>query len=267
MLDTPFGVLPPSGRIKYEKAQLQAVVGEIRFISDRSELTAADTADGLDRFGPFGFDQLEPIEQRQLAVTFSDEDDALPEVTTIARGWQYSSSDKSRVITLMPSSVSLQLTTYQRWSQDFAPPLRALVTAAAEICGAAVLQRAGLRYINRLDVDDGWESVVRASIAGVLTDSVLGSKVAAAHQQFELVLEPNIGAVVRHGPLATPHGLAGYLVDLDVFDARVRRFDLDGVNGTMQRLNRTSVSLFNYVLSDEQVERLGAVNLDEGSAE
>lgn len=189
------------------------------------------------------------------------------DVATTARGWQFVAPDRTCVFTLFPNVGSVQiLAGYDRWSTSLRPHLTALLEIMRDMDNSPLVQRVGLRYLNRLGpAPDGhdWLKVVDGSIAGVLTHPVLGGSVRSAHQQFELVLESAVGAVVRHGPLAATDAAGGYLIDLDVFDAASTALDPPTVVHRAQRLNRTAFALFTQMLTKGQYEHMGPEKLDE----
>jgi uncharacterized protein (TIGR04255 family) len=263
--DVPFGDLPSRERVRLTDARIEAAVAEVRFVGRNGDINTEAATEALARFTPFGALNMEVAEQREVAFVVGPSGSAKSDVDTTARGWQFLSPDRRRVFTLLPTVASVQVLSYERWSESLRPLLSALLDVIGDVCDAHLVQRIGLRYINRLPAPPqqrGWLAVVDPGVAGVLAHAVLGPVVRSAHQQFELELEKGVGAVVRHGPLAGPAAPEGYLIDIDVFDSVASPFDTSAVLARAHRLNRTAFSLFTQLLTQEQIERMGPVQLE-----
>ena len=89
------------------------------------------------------------------------------------------SNDRRTVVTLLPSMVVVQTAAYARYSTSLGDPLRVALRTFAEATGASVVQRLGLRYINRLQDAAAsspafWRDHVRPAFAGPLVGETGG---------------------------------------------------------------------------------------------
>jgi len=137
-------------------------------------------------------------------------------------GWILATADRRSSITLLPAMVVVQTSNYERFSTSLGQPLMDALRLFAEETGASMIQRIGLRYINRLQ--DRW----RLRLCSGTTTSVPRSPAAARHsrplveglhQQVQLRLAPTAAARVQSGVFREQGGEERYsfLVDLDVF--------------------------------------------------
>lgn len=256
--DRPFGPFESAGSKRFKNASIEAVIVEVRYSAGRAELTDVDAVTMLEEFARYGAIRMEPSQQNQIQFMINPSAGVAESTqSVVARGWQFSNDDRSCVFNVTSQAASVQLSHYERWSVSLLPRLSTLLDVVNTVCAARVIERTGIRYINRFPaLSDGgpWTDVVAISAAGPLSDPILGALVTSAQQQFELLLEPGIGAVVRHGPL--PGTGFGYLMDIDVYDIAARELIPETVLGRIQRLNRTAFALFCQLISSMQLEEM-----------
>jgi uncharacterized protein (TIGR04255 family) len=262
-IDAPYGDVPTARHERFERASLAAVVAEAQMLAACDEVTIDQARQMFDNLADFGVVQMEPAEYREFTMQLTG-DMTSPNVTTLAQGWRFATANGSTIFTVLPSSVSVQVTEYERWSTGLKPQFERVLKLAADVCLAQMVRRVGLRYLNRFEHKSGeeWSDLVHPSIAGVLSHHVIGGHVTTALQQFELHLEDLVGAVVRCGPMvAEDANQSGYVIDLDVFNGTTAAFEPAATMAVAQRLNRTAKALFSQLISDEQYERMGPVGL------
>jgi uncharacterized protein (TIGR04255 family) len=266
--ELPFGDLPPARSVLLTENRIEAAVVEIRFVDTGAEISPDAAASMLALLSErTGVTRLETAEQRELSMTFSA-GQPQPSVDVTSRGWRFASPDETLLITVMPTVAMVQVRGYERWSTSLRPQLEAMLAAIDLFSSSAIVQRLGLRYINRLTGTPGepasaWAARIAPAFRGALDEPVLGGLLRGAHQQLELELEPDVGALIRHGLVPNPaDNEVGYLVDVDVFDTASRAFDADRVVGRVQRLNRTALRLFMRMLTDEQIDDMDPVAID-----
>ena len=261
-IDQPFGPFVSTGATRFRHASIEVAVVEVRLASGEGEFDEDAAAKMLGAFQVHGASRMEASIQRQVqfminpAIGATQTQDAV-----LARGWQFSTEDRTCVFTVTPQAASVQVTNYERWRDSLKPQLETLLDVARSICGARVVERIGVRYINRLSApppDGTWTDVVAPALVGILSDPQLGSLIRNAHQQVELVLEPGIGVMLRHGPMFDGAG-TGYLMDIDVHDSSARELLPEIVLARTQRLNRTAFSLFRALLSPKMLEEMDSI--------
>lgn len=248
----PLGGLPPADRTLLVSAPLEVAIIEIRFTAEPSDISSSDAMrirDVLSHASSLSFPRVEQALQQQMQVEFGPE--ASAQVRVQSRGWQFTSSSGRTQVTLMPQSLILQTSDYERWSTSIKAPLEALLVAVEKLLAPVLVQRTGLRYIDRFvdaacqSVAD-WEGKIDDTLLGPVRHPVLGMKIRAAQQQVELAIDDNHGALVRHGPVldeATSRS-TNYLLDIDVFNTSTYAFEVQTVTDQAERLNRTALSLF-----------------------
>ena len=179
-----------------------------------------------------------------------------------AKGWQISSADGHHSATVFPASVIWQVGMYKRWGLSMRAPLEVLLSAIATDLSPSLVQRIGLRYVNRF-VDPAckalgdWNGKIGATLLGPLGNPVFGEKVTGAQQQVEIALDGRHGALLRHGPIPDQASKSvGYLLDLDVFANGASPFKAAEVLDAAERLNRTALSLFQACVSADYLKSL-----------
>jgi uncharacterized protein (TIGR04255 family) len=255
--DGPYGGLAPADKTLLVNAPIEVAIIEVRFSSSMTEISPDDSLsvrDALVAATGIEFPTIQPTSRKQWNVDFGIEPAVRAEQEV--RGWQIVSADARRSVTLFPDSFLLQTNEYERWSTTLREPLAVLVGLLGSLFGAQLIQRVGLRYVDRFDGTgtqvDGWKGRITESLLGPLLNDVFGSRVTGSQQQVEIHLDAQRGALLRHGPLLDgTRSATDYLLDIDVFDQQSTRFDVDELLGTADRLNRTSLALFQACLVPE----------------
>lgn len=265
--DLPLGGLPSGQRVQLRGHHIEAAICEIRFVSGSDSVSDEKAQLILSALGePLGLTRIEPALQQQIEVKIVGGRPVLPSVDLVDQGWRYSSADMSRVVTVMPSIVSLQVATYERWSTTLRPALEALLVAVDMALKPSMVQRIGLRYVNRLSDPEvlsatDWVGRIDPELLGVIRHTILGSYVRNMQQQVDLALEDGKGAVLRHGLVPGPPA-GDYLIDLDVFDEVAHPFAAESVLNRAQRMNRTAFAIFQQLLTTKQLMDMDPVDLD-----
>lgn len=255
--DGPYGGLAPADKTLLAKAPIEVAIIEVRFSSTMSVITpeiALSVRDALVAATGLEYPTIQQTSRKQWNVDFGIE--PAVRVEQEVHGWQVVSADARRSITLFPDSFLLQTNEYERWSTTLREPLAVLGQLLESILDAQIIHRVGLRYVDRFDGAgteiDGWRGRITESLLGPLLNDVFGSKVTGTQQQVEIELDAERGALLRHGRLFDGEmSSTDYLLDIDVFDQRSRRFELKELLVTADRLNRTSLALFQACLVPE----------------
>ena len=271
VIDQPLGGLPLGERVLYQDARLDLVVLEVRFSSTADHVTdhqAQEFHAALQQSG-MNFEQVVQATQREFRVDISstDQEASLSETA----GWQFRASGNGSVV-LWPHSVAIQTgREYQRWSVSLRPVLEAALDGIQAVFDPALVQRIGLRYINRLphrpDDKNAWEGRIVPSLLGPMRHEVLGSRIRSSQQQLEIFLEEGRGAVVRHGTQPGESGLSDYLLDIDVFDLTASRFSTADTLVMAQRLNRTAMALFQQCVTEKLLTEMRPLPTEDGKTE
>jgi uncharacterized protein (TIGR04255 family) len=268
----PLAGLPPADRTLLVRPPLELAVAEVRFAADQVDLSAEAGLVFHRRLLEAGvpFARMEPVQQNQITLNVQAGVAAAPQVQTEARGWQFHSSDGKTQATLLPGAVVFQTSTYRRWSHTMRPALEALYGLTKELLRPTLVQRIGLRYIDRF-VDtrasspSAWQGRITDTFLGPAVHPVLHDLVMGAQQQVELRLGVAQGARIRQGPFVdqAAEGSVSYLLDIDVYDAEPSVFDVDAVVVRAEVLNRSAASLFQTVLVPDYLRALQTEQADD----
>lgn len=266
--DVPHGGLRSVGRVVRDHNSVAVAIAEVRFAREDAAISETEAGKILDLLDRQMFPIIEPTSLNIMNLTVTP--DRTDQTTQVQKGWILATADRTLSIILMPSSVVVQTVKYERFSTSMEPQLIRAISAYASITGARLVQRIGLRYVNRL-IDSGathprfWVTKVKAPFAGAL-ESDLCELVESLHQQVNLRLEPNVGSIIHSGAFLdqASGGTFGFLVDIDVFREQAIDFNLEHIGNLVRQLNRTAHSLFATVLADEALDDMSRVEMKSG---
>jgi uncharacterized protein (TIGR04255 family) len=169
-------------------------------------------------------------------------------------GWRLRSSDNRWTVVLMPDFVALESTGYTTWTH-FNERLSELVAAVQEVVAPALLQRVGLRYIDKIRIQEAarpeeWTDWVDSSLLTLASMSEFRSAVIASQTITQLDLG-DAQIIFRTSCAPDPGSAAGYsmVFDTDCFDSRGRGFNAEEIDTTVNTLHRRSLQIFQGVLT------------------
>lgn len=258
--DRPLGNLDGLKRIQFEKTQLEGVAAEVRFLPNKPELSEAEA---IHVWEGFGKSEL-PIFERQTmnVLNLNINPSGHEQSHQTQQGWVLASADRRMAITLFPSVVAVNRSTYSHYRTSIGEPLTKTLRLFVEATEVSVVQRIGLRYVNRLrdaraTTPGYWSEHVRPEFAGPLVGDI-APLVAALHQQLQLRLDETTAARIQSGVFReqSPEEHFSFLVDLDVFREQAIDFDEGLCANLTRQLNRTALALFAHVLSDEYLSQM-----------
>lgn len=267
--DTPLGGIAGLPRLLLERTQMEVAVAEVRFLpTSESDSLPEDIAIAVWKgFGQTRFPVFErhSMSNFSLMVTVNGTDSSL----RAQHGWILATADRRTSVTLLPAMVVVQTSNYERFSSSLGQPLKDALRLFVQESGASLIQRIGLRYINRLQdplatTPMFWRDHVSPAFAGPLVGN-LAPLVEGLHQQAQLRLAPTAAARVQSGVFREKGAEERYsfLVDLDVFREEALPFDEAHCANLTRQLNRTALALFCQMLSDQYLAELGSINSSE----
>jgi len=255
----PLADLPPADRTLLVEPPLELAVVEIRFATDAPDVDSSVALAMREALAGIGQDypRMERAQENRVEIQMDDAFGPQARVAQFARGWQLHAADGSSTVTVVAGAVVLQTRRYERWSVTLRPAILAMLEVVHSHLAPPLVQRIGLRYVDRF-VDTGataasWRGRISEHLLGAVAHPVFGTHVRSAQQQVEIGLGPAHGAALRHGPFADPAagGAISYLVDIDVFDAESTAFDPEPLTVRAEVLNRTAATLFQATLTRE----------------
>jgi uncharacterized protein (TIGR04255 family) len=261
--DGPLGGLPSADKTLLASAPLEVAICEVRFTSSQSGVsveTVERIRDALAKTLDVDLPNIQPATQGMVQVNFKVGGASWSGDET--KGWQVSSADGQHSATVLPNSVIWQVGTYKRWSLSMRAPLEVLLGIIATDLSPSLVQRVGVRYVNRFTDPScktlgDWNGKIDATLLGPVSNSVFGKKVTGAQQQVEIALDGRHGVLLRQGPIPDQASkTVNYLLDLDVFANAATPFKAAQVLETTERLNRTALSLFQACVSVDYLKSL-----------
>lgn len=268
----PLAGLPPADRALLVRPPLELAILEVRFRAESADIVPEVALQARDRLADLGhfYARMEQAQEGRIEIQMRPGTAPMSQVQQVARGWQLHAGDGSGHVTLLPGAVALQTTRYERWSVTLRPVLDALLTVTEELLGPSLVERIGLRYVDRfVDTEArtpaSWGERIHPDLLGALRHPVFGQHVRGAQQQLELSLGAAQGALLRHGPFADPAagGAVSYLVDIDVYDAEPSLFRTADLVTRAEVLNRTAASLFQASVTHDYLRALQRAQVDD----
>ena len=265
--DLPLGGLPRMPHLTLSRTHMEAAIAEVRFVPSTELLTEDVAVRVWDALGRESLPVFEAHAVNTVSLTVSPQ--GADSATQVQHGWILATADRRKTVTILPSMVAVQTSRYDRYRTSLGEPVMRAVSAFVAATGSSVVQRIGLRYINRLQDSAAnepafWSDHIREPFAGPLGGE-LARCVESLHQQVFLRLEPSAFARINSGVFreeaAEPR--FSFLIDLDVFREEAFSFDAAICEGWLRQLNRTAFPLFGQVLSVAYMQSLGPVELDE----
>ena len=250
------------------RAPLAVVVFQVRF---EQNLSVGDGDTGLrihERLGGRDglYPRVEPLQMLGASVQMGPGLAPITPPTVPSRGVRMRNDDGTLVLSLMPEFISIETTSYGSWKNDFRDRISEVLNALNDNIQPRVEERLGLRYVNRIVEPEvsspaDFRGIISDGLLGPIVDDFWSPGVTGLQQQLEIDVYDDVQCVVRHGTLArsTGIGLDGYLLDLDLFRQQPRRFDVQNIIETSDRINEAATTLFQNSLAPGYLEILREV--------
>lgn len=182
--------------------------------------------------------------------------------------WRFHDADGAWRVTLASDFVALETTSYTS-RDDFLGRIRKVVQALADHIDPRVVDRLGVRYIDRIsgkDLDD-LPKMVRPEVAGIL-GSVLAGHAHHSISENVFMLPNGAGQATARWGLVPPRSTvdpgaieaieqASWLLDLDTFQAETRPLDVDTLVEQARSFAERIYSIFRWAVTDEFLRRYG----------
>ena len=259
--DTPYGDLPTFGRIRLSQNQIVVVNAEARFAREDSALEEGDAKKIWKKLGHENFPYFEAREQNQVNLVLTD--DGASQSKEVTRGWALSNAEKTVSIMLMPTFINIQILKYAGFSESLANIFSEAVDAYVSVIKPSVMQRVGIRYVNRLSdlnakAPGFWSSRIKTGFVGPLNDS-LASFVTGSHQEVQLMLTEGASAIIHSGVFqdTVNAGAFSFLVDIDVFRDYSTDYSKKVSENITRKLNRTAYAIFDQMLTPAYIQEMG----------
>jgi len=181
--------------------------------------------------------------------------------------WRFADLEGAWRVSLAPDFMALETTTY-RSRTDFVARLREVVAALEEHVEPQVIDRMGIRYIDRVTggaVDD-IAKLIRPEVSG-LSATPIAAHVQHAITEVMLKVSDNAGMLARWGQLP-PNGTVdpsaiepiperSWILDLDMFSTKPTRLNEDEVVAQATSFSERLYTFFRWFVSDDFLRLYG----------
>lgn len=203
--------------------------------------------------------------EQSRAITFSEGGPSHVGAQTI---WRFHDIEQKWQISLAPDFVAVETGSYESRA-DFLSRFRKVIQALADHVRPSVLDRVGVRYIDRIS-DEGLERIsklVRPEMLGVMSSPLAEH---ASHSLCESVFstaEPGARLLARWGTLPAnatvdraaiePLNKPSWILDLDMSCAESATFDVDDTVLVVEAYARRIYSFFRWAVTDAFIREYG----------
>jgi uncharacterized protein (TIGR04255 family) len=190
--------------------------------------------------------------------------------------WRYQDIDRHWRVSLGENFVSLEATKYQH-RNDFIDRVRALLQAAEALIKPPVVDRIGVRYINRIVGDDLrlLPEFVRAEVLGLAGADFMDQTIQMSTQLVVDLRDPDIeaGRLVANIIIAPPFSSheailvpplseRSWILDLDISrenapDAAGWRFDVESIVSSAEAMAKRAYGFFRWAVTEKFIDHFG----------
>jgi len=184
--------------------------------------------------------------------------------------WRFADIDENWKISLAPSFLSLEVSRYTS-RVEFVARFRTALQALQRHVGPQVIDRLGVRYLDRLEITDelpDLRELVRPEVLGVAAHNLgSNSEISRAMSDIEIhehsgimharwgVLPANTALDSLHGP---PPASPSWLLDLDMFTRPgTQPFEASDIAELTESFARSIYRVFRWTVSDELLRLFG----------
>ena len=255
-------VAPPPKEVPLRDAPLVRVIAQVRF----SPILSVQQPEFI---APF----QEAIRAAYPALRREHAQSLLVGPQGVASGqrqvaWRFADVDGAWRVSLAPEFVALETTTYSSRG-DFIGRMQAVLEAVAKHLEPAVLQRVGLRYIDRVTGEalEDIANLVRPEMLGIVNTPLFQH---ARHEFSETLLDvPDIGGQLRArwghlpaGSTVDPNAIEpidepSWILDIDMFSAHEGPFASDLLIEGLGRFAERLYTMFRWTVTEEFLRRYG----------
>jgi uncharacterized protein (TIGR04255 family) len=197
-----------------------------------------------------------PLLEKQLQQIVQISADGVQQVQASEPIFRLQTEDKTWTVTVASSAVSIETTNYVRFS-DFLDRWTAVYKAVLGALGLQRQIRLGLRYQNQIDLPEMSYATLKKIISGPMLGPIgrhkLTKQPIASFQEVGFVVDGE-HCTLRHGAQQVIDGHFAYVVDLDVYDEKTRRLDLESHFDQLMRFNEIAWDIFKWSVTPEQFQ-------------
>ena len=185
--------------------------------------------------------------------------------------FQFLSNDRSWTVSLTRDFVALVTTDYTCW-EDFRDNMRLIMQALIEVYAPAFITRIGLRYqnvIDRTELNVGethWKDLIAGYVLGPLAEDPIADAISDFRSTVSFALNDEQSFVrLEHGFFREGSGDVSnnrYLLDNDLFAQQETQANVENLAEKLNYFNAANRGLFNWCITDQLRNAMGAANRD-----
>lgn len=261
---TPFG--DPVTEIPLPEAPLIAVLAQVRF----PPITSIAREEFIGPFQELIRHEFPVLRQeREMSVVLTP--DGVKASSDSSPVWRFldRAEDPDWKLSLAPSFIALDTSEYVS-RKDFVGRLRSVLDALAETIGPASCDRVGVRYVDRVELDEAdtdLSTLVRPEVLGAnavepgggaeLVHSLSDSE----YRLNEATLRARWGRIPPDTGLDPLHGEAvespSWILDLDMYSTGLGDFDADRLAGMAETFAECIYRVFRWAVLPDLLRRYG----------
>lgn len=252
---------PPPVEVPLPSAPLVRVIAQLRF----PLIAAIEQRDFIASFQETIRSDYPILRQEQTQELLSGANVAAP-VRQVSTAWRFGSEDGDWRVSLTSEFLALETTRYTS-RNDFLARLEVVVTALATWFGPKLVDRLGVRYIDRISGDAlaDISKLVRAEVRGLVGSRVEPS---ITHSITEtLFTHADTQVLARWGRLPpnttvdpaaiAPSELPSWILDLDMSSTSAMSFSIQRVIADARRYMERLYTIFRWAVTDEFLRHFG----------
>jgi uncharacterized protein (TIGR04255 family) len=213
-----------------------------------------------------------PILRRQQEVGFLLTPEGSAPAPQSSHIWRFSDREGNWMVSLAPTFVSLDTRTYPG-EDEFLGRWQTVLRALTEISAPVIVDRYGLRYVNRLPTATGGElrRLFNPAVLGLLAEQDFQEPARLLHSVTETRVEikdkgmlharwaylpPNVSLdpTIESAPEPT------WVLDLDMGTASIRDFDIPAIMTLARDFHDVIYRFFRWAVSDELLHERGGTS-------
>jgi len=252
---------PPPAEVALANAPLVRVIAQLRF-----PLVAS--IEQREFIAPFqeAIRATYPILRQEQTQQLLFGANIAPSVRSTNTAWRFNSEDGHWRVSLTSDFLALETTKYAS-RNDFLKRLEMVVTALAAQIDPKLIDRLGVRYIDRISGDALAEigKLVRPEVRGLIGGPASAS---VSHSITETIFtKDDVQALVRWGQLPPhvtvdpaaiePSELPSWILDLDMFSSKPMPFSVEGVIADARRYMERLYTFFRWAVTDDFLRHFG----------
>jgi len=253
---------PPPEEVPLKDAPLIRVIAQVRF----PPILSIEKKDFVSSFQESIREEY-PILQPEQTQTFVFGPHGAVQPTSQLT-WRFIDIADSWRVSLAPDFIALETTAYSS-RRDFLERLESLLTALKESFAPQIIERFGIRYIDRL-VDQDLEdisSLVKPEILGMMAAEFRGEIYQAINESLFVIPGGEDKILVRCGLMSSgatfdpnaiePIAEPSWILDLDMSLSKNREFNIEALMSEGQRFAERIYTFFRWAVEDDFLRRFG----------